>query len=122
MQHVIFCTNQLYRDHPEIPGMDLLPTPSRPLNLIEITDLVNYNNDPSAKFSMEIQNRNKTRWMTLDSKASITVQETVTEAIQCARQIGAQHDGALIFITGSSRLVGAALYPLEPEPNALPDS
>lgn len=109
MQHVIFCKNQLSQDDPEIPGMNMIPTSLTLAN--PPADLVNCNANPSATDS--IQESYKTQWITLNSKAQVTVQSTVTEALQHAKQIGAQHNGAQVLITGSLRLVGAALHILE---------
>ncbi len=63
----------------------------------------------------EVQERYVETWKNLDTKATISSEQTIEGALDRAREIGDQNNGMRALITGSLHLVSGALCLLEPD-------
>ena len=107
--HVIFCTNQTFKE-----------TGFRP-------DLISLNSNSQAIHALEVQNRLAHTWRGLDVHAHVHVVSSISEAVRCARDVAeevqvqaeaeaqaqAQHVPVPVLVTGSVHLVGGFLEVLE---------
>ncbi|KAF4592022.1 Folylpolyglutamate synthase [Ophiocordyceps camponoti-floridani] len=92
--HVVFCTNFTHASS------------SR-------RDFVNRQVDPDSIDKLTVQRRFAERWAELDPAAQVVVLPSVAEAIGHARQVAAEGETALAYVTGSLHLVGGVLSILE---------
>jgi len=63
----------------------------------------------------EVQECYVETWKNLDTKATISSEQTIEGALDRAREIGDQNNGMQALITGSLHLVSGALCLLEPD-------
>lgn len=52
-------------------------------------------------------------WQSIDPKAEISIQPTIRDALELAKQIGDAKNGMQTFVTGTTMLIGPALEILE---------
>lgn len=114
-EHVIFCTNVTYAATGYKRGMfsrGLLGSAAADTT----ADFVNHQHDPADIAKMTMQRVFAERWSALDPAANVMLIPTIEEAINMARKLAAEKEGApkvQALITGSLHLVGGALGILE---------
>jgi folylpolyglutamate synthase/dihydropteroate synthase len=80
-------------------------------HMLILLDFVNRNHNPDS--SCQVLKDYATRWRDLDQTASVSITETIEEALDLARKIGSGDSGMQTLVTGSLHLVGGALSVLE---------
>ncbi|KAF8242732.1 FolC bifunctional protein [Wilcoxina mikolae CBS 423.85] len=88
---VVFCTNVTWKDK----GYG--------------NDLVDLNNDPQVVQNLQVQRSMADMWKTLDNHAQLHVMDTIEDAVNFGRELGTADNKAMVFVTGSLRLVGGVL-------------
>jgi folylpolyglutamate synthase len=103
IQHVIFCTLKRGLDEHSTNGMN------HTLKYLDSTFLISLSDSPYKIVSSDIQKLYAETWKTLDPNAHVSIQPTIHDALELAKQIGDEAHGMQTLVTGTTRLIGSVL-------------
>lgn len=112
---VIFCTNVTWKAKGYGNGKPLCTETTTHELTSRSIDLVDLNNDPHVVQGLRIQRAMADMWKTFDKHPRVHVIETIEDAVDFSRTLGTKDNKAMVFVTGSLRLVGGVLTVQETE-------